>query len=71
MSEEGKFWFGIAALATVAFTSLVAGCVINAIHEDNAISTAIRAGENPMDAYCAYDGGGDHPDAVCVIRAGK
>ena len=27
MSEEGKFWFGIAALATVAFTAMVAGCV--------------------------------------------
>ena len=69
MSEEGKFWFGIAALATVAFTAMVAGCVVNAIHEDNAISAAIWAGKNPIDIYCAYNGGRD--ESACAIRANK
>lgn len=71
MSEEGKFWFGIGFLVTVAFCTLVAGCVINAIHEDNAISSAIAKGVNPIDAYCAYNGGGDKSDPQCILRSNK
>lgn len=48
MDEESKFWLGLASLLTIAFCSLVAGCVINAIHEDNAISAAIAKGVNPI-----------------------
>lgn len=71
MNEDGKFWFGICALIVFAFCALVAGCVINAIHEDNAISAAIANGINPIDAYCAYNGGGDKSDPQCVLRSDK
>lgn len=69
MSEEGKFWIVIAFLVVLAFTVLVSGCVINAMHEDNAISAAIRQGVNPMDAYCGYNSGGERPNPICVARA--
>jgi hypothetical protein len=32
MSEEGKFWFGIASLITSAFVAIVIACVVNALH---------------------------------------
>ncbi|HDG1101523.1 hypothetical protein PGO05_03690 [Klebsiella aerogenes] len=71
MSEEGKFWLSILMLFVVAVAVITVGVTVSSIHEDNAISAAIDKGINPIDAYCAYNGGNDHPEAQCVLRSTK
>ncbi|WP_370429333.1 hypothetical protein [Klebsiella aerogenes] len=69
--SEGKFWLSILALFVVAVAVITAGVTACSIHEDNAISAAINKGINPIDAYCAYNGGDNHPKAQCVLRSAK
>lgn len=69
--SEGKFCLSILFLFVVAVAVITAGVTISSIHEDNAISAAIAKGVNPIDAYCAYNGGGRQSDAQCVLRSNK
>lgn len=67
--SEGKLWLSISALLLTAVAVITVGCTVSSIHQDNAISAAIAKGVNPIDAYCAYNGGGEHPDPQCVLRS--
>lgn len=71
MSEEGKFWFSVGALAALVLCTLFLCFLLSAISEDRQIGAAIAKGVDPLSAYCAFNGGGDRSDITCVLRAQK
>lgn len=67
--EDNQFWVNVwkvIATGVVGLAAVIGGCVS---HTDYRISEAIKAGAEPLAAYCALTNGGQ--GTTCTVLASK
>jgi hypothetical protein len=69
MSQEGKFWVSIWAVAVGALTMIICTAVISSylreVNENAAAVEMVKNGADPMDATCAVNQG---TERYCEMR---
>ena len=67
--DENQFWIAawkVFATGVVSLAAVIGGCIG---HTDYRISEAIKAGTEPLAAYCALSSSGQ--GTTCAVLAGK